>query len=159
MQKTDASLRESQKPVKVIKIVVEKGFYLIYVLGLILLGVSLFGFIMINIIDPHWLSIDSCLDDGKVWDYEQNICRDDCLTWQEEFGCIKLTKKQIEIFGKCGNSNLCPSLKTYKDVCLNNQKAWNLKSQKCKYNFGFNECFKLNGEWLYPEICSDKEKN
>ena len=32
-----------------------------------------------------------CLESGQgVWDYEQNICRHDCLRWTKEEGCISL---------------------------------------------------------------------
>lgn len=156
MQKTDVILRKSPRQVNVIKIIANKISSFLYILGLILLAVIFIVLIVLFVLDPYWLSVDSCLDNGKVWDYEKNVCREDCLIWQEEFGCIKLTEKQIQIFEKCGSSNLCPSWKTYKDVCLNNQKAWNLKSQECKYNFVPTECFKLQGEWHYPERCYDK---
>lgn len=32
-----------------------------------------------------------CLDAGKVYDPEQKICRDDCLTWDDKLGCIPIT--------------------------------------------------------------------
>lgn len=35
--------------------------------------------------------IDTCLDMGQgVWDYDQNICRSDCLKWTKEKGCVPL---------------------------------------------------------------------
>ena len=40
----------------------------------------------------RFLAIDSCLDFGNVWDYEQNICREDCLRWTKEEGCVSLCK-------------------------------------------------------------------
>lgn len=32
----------------------------------------------------------TCVSDGKVWDSSENRCRDDCLSWNEEQGCIPL---------------------------------------------------------------------
>ena len=32
---------------------------------------------------------DFCLEQGKIYDFEQNICRDDCVTWDSKLGCIK----------------------------------------------------------------------
>ena len=29
-----------------------------------------------------------CAENGKVWDYNEKRCRDDCLTWNEVNGCI-----------------------------------------------------------------------
>lgn len=34
--------------------------------------------------------IDSCLDNGLVWDYGEKTCRDDCLSYNEVDGCIPL---------------------------------------------------------------------
>ena len=31
-----------------------------------------------------------CADDGGVWDYDQKICRHDCLKWTEREKCIPL---------------------------------------------------------------------
>ena len=37
----------------------------------------------------------NCLDLGKIYDPEQKICRDDCLTWDEKIGCVPITKTNI----------------------------------------------------------------
>ena len=37
-----------------------------------------------------------CLDIGKIYDPEQKICRDDCLTWNKIEGCVPITKENIE---------------------------------------------------------------
>ena len=37
----------------------------------------------------------NCLDLGKIYDPEQKICRDDCLTWDETVGCVPITKENI----------------------------------------------------------------
>lgn len=35
-----------------------------------------------------------CISSGHgVWDAEQKICRDDCLTWSKETGCVPIQKK------------------------------------------------------------------
>jgi len=42
-----------------------------------------------------------CLsEEHGVWDYEQNICRHDCLKWTEEEGCIPLPKIVTECMSK-----------------------------------------------------------
>ena len=37
-----------------------------------------------------------CLDIGKIYDPEQKICRDDCLTWNRIEGYVPITKENIE---------------------------------------------------------------
>ena len=34
-----------------------------------------------------------CLDAGQIYDPEQKICRSDCLTWDEQIGCVPLTQE------------------------------------------------------------------
>lgn len=38
----------------------------------------------------------SCLDLGRIYDPEQKICRDDCLTWDETVGCVPITEENIQ---------------------------------------------------------------
>lgn len=37
-----------------------------------------------------------CLDLGKVYDPIKKICRSDCLTWNEEIGCVPITDENRE---------------------------------------------------------------
>ncbi len=38
-----------------------------------------------------------CLSEGKgVWDDDQKICRQDCLTWNKKDGCVPITKENIK---------------------------------------------------------------
>lgn len=64
--------------------------------GFMVVTLCLFGSLYLFIIDSDFLDIDVCLDAGKVWDYEQKICRDDCLTWNDKIGCVPITKENIE---------------------------------------------------------------
>ena len=32
---------------------------------------------------------DFCLEQGRIYDHKQDICRDDCITWDNKLGCIK----------------------------------------------------------------------
>ena len=36
-----------------------------------------------------------CLDIGQIYDPEQKICRNDCLTWDEKIGCVAITERNI----------------------------------------------------------------
>jgi hypothetical protein len=59
-------------------------------IGFVFMTLCLVGSIYLFITDSDFLAIDSCIDAGKVWDYEQRVCRDDCLTWNETEGCVPL---------------------------------------------------------------------
>lgn len=37
--------------------------------------------------------MDRCLDKGKVWDFDEHICRDDCFTWNRIQKCVPLTSE------------------------------------------------------------------
>ncbi len=102
--------------------------------------------------NPDWLDIDSCQDLGKVWDRDEKRCRDDCLVWKADFGCIKLTAEQSEKYKNCATSS-CFSSEDNKDICLQNNKAWNEKQQVCDFYFKQSDCFKKGEDWFYPPIC------
>lgn len=97
--------------------------------------------------------VDSCLDLGGVWDDNEKRCRNDCLTWQKNYGCIKLTPEQIKAFNQCEEKDNCPSQEVYYDICMRNLKAWDKKNQECYFDFTPRECYHLKGDWKYPEIC------
>ncbi len=98
-----------------------------------------------------------CTSNGGVWDGNEHRCRDDCLVWQKEFGCIQLTKEQSQKFEDCSNGHdNCPSEQDMINICLFNQKAWNKDEKECRFNFQPQDCYKLSGNWQYPEICAAK---
>ena len=38
-----------------------------------------------------------CLsEENGVWDDEQKICRQDCLTWNKKDGCVPVTEENIK---------------------------------------------------------------
>lgn len=41
----------------------------------------------------NYLEFDNCLDMGNVWDYQEHRCRQDCLKWTAEQGCVPLSKE------------------------------------------------------------------
>lgn len=36
-----------------------------------------------------------CLDGGQIYDPIQKKCRSDCLTWDDEVGCVPITEENI----------------------------------------------------------------
>ena len=58
---------------------------------------SIFALIILTFISVlcylHFDEKAHCLDIGKIYDPIQKICRDDCLTWDEKYGCIPITEE------------------------------------------------------------------
>ena len=43
-----------------------------------------------------------CLDTQHgVWDYAENRCRKDCLTWNSKYGCVQMTPEHQKILDEC----------------------------------------------------------
>lgn len=40
-----------------------------------------------------------------------------------------------------------------KEFCLEKGFYWNLDNKECLYEFNFNDCHKLEGNWKYPKAC------
>ena len=59
---------------------------------------SFMSFLLMGKIPAIKLIHDSiaCLEAERgVWDNTLNICRQDCLTWDKELGCVPVTKENI----------------------------------------------------------------
>lgn len=140
-----------------VKIIIKIISSIIYKVGLlltvVLMGLILFFFIK----DPYWLAIDSCMDSGNVWDGHENRCREDCFTWNAEKGCIHLTEDEVQEFKKCRHQPASCNNSIYDRIfpqrCFDYGGAWNLETQYCDFEFKPADCFKLQGNWQYPEIC------
>lgn len=101
------------------------------------------------------IKIDYCIDIGYVWDYNEKRCKNDCYNWNKDYGCIKMTEEQIKIQKNCiYNTKDCPKDKISKNICLNNNKAWNLNDNNCDFYFTKKNCHKLIGNWQYPSFCN-----
>lgn len=126
---------------------------MIYILSLVMAVLGFLVVLFLFIKNPYFFAQDSCLDTGGVWDYGEKRCREDCWKWSKDYGCIKLTKEQQLIFAEYRyRENYIPA-KVYKEICLNNQKAWNNKEESCDFYFTSVGCGKLQGDWVYPETC------
>lgn len=103
-----------------------------------------------------FLEQNSCLDDGNVWDYQENRCREDCLVWNEINGCIKMTDEQVKLFKDCRHKEAgCISKEVFDDICLRNNMPLNKKTGECDAEFTPSQCNKLGDEWIYPDICKE----
>lgn len=101
-----------------------------------------------------FLEQNGCLDEGNVWDYNENRCREDCLAWNKINGCIKLTDDQIELFKKCRYKSAgCVAKEVFNEICLNNNLPLNKKTGECDTEFTLDKCHKLGEDWIYPKRC------
>lgn len=97
---------------------------------------------------------NSCLDFGNVWDYDNNQCRNDCLTWNHINGCIKMTNSEVKLFEDCRYKPInCIPDSIFNEICLRNNLALNKSTKECDMEFTPDKCNKLKGDWIYPEIC------
>jgi len=98
---------------------------------------------------------DNCLNNGNVWDYKENRCREDCLSWNKINGCIKMTIEQIRLFRECRHkANNCVPRKVFDEICLNNNLPLNKETGECDTEFTIEKCNKLGKNWIYPAICN-----
>ncbi len=68
------------------KAILKISWNFLAVIGIIIICV--FGYLLFD-------EKANCLDLGKIYDSEQKICRDDCLTWDEKIGCVPITEENI----------------------------------------------------------------
>lgn len=68
------------------KAILKISWNFLAVIGIIIICV--FGYLLFD-------EKANCLDLGKIYDPEQKICRDDCLTGDEKIGCVPITEENI----------------------------------------------------------------
>ena len=100
-------------------------------------------------------SAGNCAEDGKVWDYNEKRCRDDCLAWNEVNGCIYMDEEYRKLFMACADKTAdCDREKLDlfdKELCKKYNAPLNLDYGYCDFRFEAKDCFKLKGNWKYPE--------
>lgn len=109
-------------------------------------------FIMFFVFDD----IGDCASSGKVWDYDKDYCRDDCLLWNKNIGCVELSQEMLNQLSKCGEDNECYG-RTLDDftegLCKKYKLPYDKERNQCFWDFKPELCHKLPGNWLYPKIC------
>lgn len=111
---------------------------------------------LLNSLD-YFLRVDTCIDGGLVWDYDERRCRDDCLTFVKGKGCIYMHQAFREVFEGCPYSSEECEKRMDKELfimCEKYQGAWNLDDKTCDFHFSLNDCGKLDGNWQYPVACN-----
>ena len=119
---------------------------------IIVLGIMISPFVYLWFDD-----VGDCVSSGNVWDYDKEICRKDCLLWSKKTGCVKMTNEEVDEFEKCKYQSLeCYKPiydKMFPDKCFEYEGAYNLDEDYCDFEFDLNNCFKLEGNWQYSDVC------
>lgn len=108
-----------------------------------------------------WLDREGdCASSGKVWDSDENRCREDCLTWNSVNGCIYINEEYQFLFQACADKTPdCDEEKLdalFDELCKKYKAPKNLEYGYCDFEFELKNCFKLEGDWEYPEECYQK---
>lgn len=114
-------------------------------------------FIMFFVFDD----IGDCASSGKVWDYNQDYCRDDCLLWIKDLGCVELSQEMLNQLNKCGEHNECYNRildSITEELCEKYKMPYDKERKQCFWDFKPELCHKLSGKWQYPEICETENK-
>lgn len=83
------------------------------------------------------LDKDMCFDDGNVWDYDENRCREDCYTWTQQHGCIQMSREHFQMMQYCrANDEQCDLQQLYKyhlELCQKYNVPINPLTGKCEF--------------------------
>ena len=73
-----------------------------------------------------------------VWDYAENRCRMDCLTWNSKYGCVQMTPEYKKILDECYNDrDHCDreqAHKYYLELCEKYKVPIDPKTGECYFN-------------------------
>ena len=80
-----------------------------------------------------------CLDTQHgVWDYAENRCRKDCLTWNSKYGCVQMTPEHQKILDECYNDrehcNRELAHKYYLELCKKYKVPIDPKTGNCYFD-------------------------
>ena len=77
--------------------------FLLFLFEMVLFFIALFAILTaVESCSPDVnLDKDMCFDDGNVWDYDEDRCRDDCLLWNDKYGCVQMTPEQRKCIDEC----------------------------------------------------------
>ena len=77
--------------------------FLLFLFEMVLFFIALFAILTaVESCSPDVnLDKDMCFDDGNVWDYDEDRCRDDCLLWNDKYGCVQMIPEHIQYIEDC----------------------------------------------------------
>ena len=124
-----------------------QAVWFLFIVGITL--IILFCVIVFAVLVYEDLYTGSCYDSGNVWDYKEDRCRDDCVTFDNDGNCVALTPEEVKKFYESSLTD-----EEWLEICKRNQKPYNAKTLECDDKWTPKDCFKLEGDWVYPDICN-----
>ena len=115
--------------------------FLLFLFEMVLFFIALFAILTaVESCSPDVnLDKDMCLDDGNVWDYDEDRCREDCLLWNDKYGCVQMTPEHVKVMKDCrrGRKRCDKELaKMYsEELCMKYSRRINPKTGHCTFEY------------------------
>ena len=106
--------------------------------AIIITTVSLILLWILGEID-FFLRDDTCRDGGDVWDYDEDRCRDDCLLWNDRYGCVQMTPEHVKVMKDCRRGRKPCDVELAKmyseELCMKYSRRINPKTGHCTFEY------------------------
>ena len=81
----------------------------------------------------------SCMDSGDVWDYDEDRCREDCLLWNDKYGCVQMTPEHVKVMKDCRRGRKPCDVELAKmyseELCMKYSRRINPKTGHCTFEY------------------------
>ena len=106
--------------------------------AIIITTVSLILLWILGEID-FFLREDTCRDGGGVWDYDEDRCREDCLLWNDKYGCVQMTPEHVKVMKDCRRGRKPCDVELAKmyseELCMKYSRRINPKTGHCTFEY------------------------
>ena len=106
--------------------------------AIIITTVSLILLWILGEID-FFLREDTCRDGGGVWDYDEDRCREDCLLWNDKYGCVQMTPEHMQAIKDCRRDRKRCDVELIKwhseELCMKYSRRINPKTGHCTFEY------------------------
>lgn len=104
--------------------------------AIIITTVSLILLWILGEID-FFLREDTCRDGGGVWDYDEDRCREDCLLWNDKYGCVQMTPEHMQAIKDCRMDRKRCDVELIKwhseELCMKYSRRINPNTGRCTF--------------------------
>ena len=106
--------------------------------AIIITTVSLILLWILGEID-FFLREDTCRDGGGVWDYDEDRCREDCLLWNDKYGCVQMTPEHMQAIKDCRRDRKRCDVELIKwhseELCMKYSRRINPHTGYCTFEY------------------------
>ena len=86
-----------------------------------------------------FLREDTCRDGGGVWDYDEDRCREDCLLWNDKYGCVQMTPEHMQAIKDCRRDRKRCDVELIKwhseELCMKYSRRINPNTGHCTFEY------------------------